>query len=263
NDAALMDGQTIPSTAAARTGRLGGAMGFFDRLKKMLGGEGDAGEAPAEVEGAEGEGAPRSQSPTRKRKGERPPLAPPAAPSATLDDALEARDAGDKEKSRAILRAIDRGAGLRTVLRAAAALEAKDEAELGPLLEALAHAEAPGRLHLQLAAAMGGEEPAAAAQIDRGKTLGAPAWAMGWARAATADDEGRRGALVDMLFDDPAFARTVAARDLKIEGAHEDASAIARYASLDAGRAAIHRFGVDPVRALVARIDGGAGGAKR
>jgi hypothetical protein len=238
-------------------------MGFFDRLKKMLGGEGDAGEgsgAEAPSKGA-GEDGPRSQGPARKRKGERPPLAQPAPPSATLDDALDARDAGDKEKARAILRSIDRGAGLRTVLRAAAALEAKDEDELGPLVASLAHAEAPWRLHLQLAAAMG--DDSGAAQVERGKALGAPAWAVGWARAATAGDDEKRAALVDLLFADPGFARTVAARDLKIEGAHEDATAIARYASLDAGRVAIRRFGVDPVRALVARIDGGAPGAPR
>jgi hypothetical protein len=201
-------------------------MGFFDRLKKMLGGDGEATDADADAEAQEAhskDGAPRSQMPTRKRKGERPPLAQPSAPSATLDDALEARDAGEKEKARAILRSIDRGAGLRTVLRAAAALEAKDEDELAPLVPALAHADAP-------------------------------AWAIGWARTATADDDGRRAALVDLLFSDPTFARTVAARDLKIEGAHEDASAIARYASLDAGRVAIRRFGIDPVRALVARM---------
>jgi hypothetical protein len=222
-------------------------MGFFDRLKKMLGGDGEGeGEQPTD--------APPSQAPTRKRKGERPPLAQPAPPSATLDDALEARDAGDKEKARAILRSIDRGAGLRTVLRAAAALEAGDEDELAPLVSSLAHADAPWRLHLQLAAAIG--DASAASQVARGESLGAPAWAIGWARAATGSDEEKRAALVDLLFADAGFARTVAARDLKIEGAHEDASAIARYASLDAGRVAIRRFGIDPVRALVTRVDG-------
>ena len=231
-------------------------MGFFDRLKKMLGGDASSEEGEADEASAKGE-APASRAPNRKRKGERPPLAQPAPPSATLDDALEARDAGDKDKARAILRAIDRGAGLRTVLRAAAALEAKDEDELAPLVKSLAHAEAPWRLHLQLAAAMGEDDAKATTQLARGEALGAPGWALGWARAATGDEERRRVALVDLLFVDPAFARTVAARDLKIEGAHEDASAIARYAALDAGRAAIRRFGIDPVRALVARIDEG------
>lgn len=222
-------------------------MGFFDRLKQMLGGGDDAGAGHAESK-------PSASVSTKKRTGERPPLAQPSPPSATLDDALDARDEGDKPKARAILRSIDRGAGLRTMLRAAAALEERDEDELEDLLPALARSESPWRLHVQLAAAIA--DASAAPHLARGEALGAPRWALDWARAATSDDEGKKRALVDLLFLDAAFARTVAARDLKIEGAHEDSTAIARYASLDAGRAAIRRFGIDPVRALVARMDG-------
>lgn len=223
-------------------------MGFFDRLKQMLGGgEGEA-DAAKGVAGAPAHGQ------ARKRKGERPPLVEPPPPSATLDDAFEARDAGDKAKARAILRSIDRGAGLRTVLRAAAALEDRDEEELTQLLPALTSAESPWRLHLQLATAIG--DATAEPHVGRAEQLGAPKWAIAWARTATAGEDEKRRALVDLLFLDAPFARTVAARDLAIEGAHEDSAAIARYASLDAGRVAIRRFGVEAVSALVERMKG-------
>ena len=61
-------------------------------------------------------------------------------------------------------------------------------------------------------------------------------------------------ALVDLLFEDAALARMVAVRDLKIEGVREDSSAIARFASLDAGRDAIARFGAELVVALLERV---------
>src|SRR5580692_5909581 len=94
-------------------------MGFFDRAKAALGlGEG-------------------------KRTGGRPPLRdlPPASPAASIDDALAAREAGRIEEARAILQAIDRGKGLRTVLRAAAALEAGDAEEARTLASAIAASE--------------------------------------------------------------------------------------------------------------------------
>ena len=227
-------------------------MGFFDRLKKMVGGGGPD-ETPGDGAEPAAPTAPTSAAAGKKRRGERPPLASPAPPSATLDDAFAARDAGDRGKARAILQAIDRGAGLRTVLRAAAAIEDGDDEEVRSLLPKLAAADAPWRLPLQLAAALGDArgEP----YVRRSTALQAPPWAVAWARCAIGDADGKRRALVDLLFADAALARTVAARDLKIEGAHEDATAIARYASLDAGRAALHRFGVEPLITLLGRID--------
>lgn len=232
-------------------------MGFFDRLKKMLGG--DADEASATAEGQD----PSALDPAARRSrkpGHRPPLGAPPAPTATLDDALEARDAGDRAKARAILQAIDRGAGLRTVLRAAAALEDDDDEELQSLASLVLAGDARWRVPLQVAAAYGAE-PEKAASVARAETLiaraiaaGAPEFAVGWARCARADGDAQRAAVVALLFLDAPFARTVAARDLKIEGAHEDGTAIARWASLDAGRAAIQRFGAAAVSALLDRL---------
>jgi len=220
-------------------------MGFFDRLKKMLGGgEEEPAVAPSEQE--------ERPSPRSKRKGQRPPLNAPPPPSETIEDVLEARAAGDKVRARKILATIDRGQGLRTVLRAAAALEAKDEAEVHEL-EAKVLGDAPWRLYLQTAAALGDDR--GARFVEGASKLGAPTWAIAWAKAAIGDEEQRRHALVDLLFEDPALARTVAARDLKIAGVREDTSAIERFASLDAGRDAIERFGADLIVALLARIE--------
>lgn len=223
-------------------------MGFLDRLKSMLGKGDDEAAAPAPTSEA---GAATTKGPRTKR--ERPPLAAPPAPSASLDDALDAREKGDRAGSRAILQAIDRGAGLRTVLRAAAALEANDEEELALLLPKLESVEAPWRLDLQVATAISGAR--AGELIARAERAGAPPWALGWARCATTEGDAQRKALVELLFVDAPIARTVAARDLKLEGVHEDATAIGRYASLDAGRAAVRRFGAEAIVALLDRID--------
>ena len=90
--------------------------------------------------------------------------------------------------------------------------------------------------------------------MKRAAADGAPAYALAWARCAIGSEAECRRALVELLFIDAPLARTVAARDLKIEGTHEDAAAIARYASLDAGRDAIRRFGADSVVALIDRV---------
>ena len=228
-------------------------MGFFDRLKKMLGSESSDADADADTKVAAA--SPANATAREQRRGRtRPPLGAPPPPTDSLEDALEARDAGDKARARSILQAIDRGAGLRTVLRAAAALEAGDGAEVEELLPKLRAVDAPWRLHLQVAAALG-EGAAADRWVEAGAAMDAPIWAVSWARCATSGEEGRRRALVDLLFVDAALARTVAARDLHIEGAHEDPTALARYASLDAGRAAIRRFGSSAVATLMAKID--------
>ena len=234
-------------------------MGFFDRLKKMLGGDDDAKASPESEAPAEGEQANDARKGSR-RPGQRPPLGAPPPPTATLDDALEAREGGDRRKARAILQAIDRGAGLRTVLRAAAALEDGEDAEVQTLAAQVLAGDARWRVPLQVAAAYGAE-PEKSASVARAEQLvtraseaGAPRFAIAWARAASPDDDAQRAALVELLFLDAPFARTVAARDLSIEGVHEDGTAIARWASLDAGRAAIRRFGTDAVAALFDRL---------
>jgi hypothetical protein len=208
-------------------------MGWLDRTKAALG----LGGGPAAREGH------------GKGKGERPALKdlPPASPEATLEDALEARAAGRIEEGRAILRAIDRGKGLRTVLRAASALEAGDEEEFASLARGIAERESGWRLALQTASAMG----AANVEVRDGlvvfaRSRGAPAWALAWA------DSTPRGK-VDLLFADARLARTVAARDWKIEGAEDDREAIERYAAFAHGRDAIARFGALAVARAVGR----------
>lgn len=220
-------------------------MGFFDRLKKMLGG----GEAAAAEEAApENPGKTRGEA---RKKRSRPPLGAPPPPSENIEDVLVARAAGEKRRAREILKTIDRGAGLRTVLRAAAALEDNDDEEVRALAPKVI-GDAPWRLFVQTAAALGDVrgEPL----VIRAAETGAPPYAIAWARCAIGSEAECRRALVELLFIDAPLARTVAARDLKIEGAHEDGTAIARYASLDAGRDAIARFGADSVVALVDRI---------
>jgi len=210
-------------------------MGWFDRTKAALG-----------LGTAEGSsGAPKS-------KDGRPPLKdlPPASPAASLDDALEAREAGRIDEARAILRAIDRGKGLRTVLRAGAALEAGDEEELGPLVRAIAGSEPGWRIALQTASALHaskeGEGTPREQLLAFARTHGAPAWALAWANPT------RRGK-VDLLFADAPLARLVAAREWKIEGAQDDREAVERYATFAHGRDAIGRFGARVIAKVVAR----------
>ncbi|MET0595466.1 MAG: hypothetical protein ABW133_22395, partial [Polyangiaceae bacterium] len=103
-------------------------MGFFDRAKAALGLQKDV---QPSVSGT----VPRGERDGRKNKGSRPPLPEVAgAGCATFEDVLAARAAGKLDDARAILAAIDKGQGLRTVLRAAAALEAGDEEEIAKLL---------------------------------------------------------------------------------------------------------------------------------
>src|SRR6185436_12758567 len=112
----------------------------------------------------------------------------PPAQSQSVDDALLAREAGDKAEARRILAEIDRGQGLRTVLRAAAALEAGDEALLRELLAAVGREAEGWKLVLQVAAALG--DPAGAAPyVDRAVAERAPLWAIAWTRAMSADEK--------------------------------------------------------------------------
>jgi hypothetical protein len=187
----------------------------------------------------------------RTRIGERPALKdlPPASPAATLEDAFEAREGGRSDEGRAILRAIDRGKGLRTVLRAAAALEAGDEEEFGPLARAISESEPTWRLALQTASALSsaGAVPARERLVAFARSHGAPSWALAWA------DPTPRGR-VDLLFADAPLARTVAAREWKIEGAEDDREAIERYAAFAHGRDAIRRFGALAVVRVFERV---------
>jgi hypothetical protein len=210
-------------------------MGFFDRAKAALG------------IGAASKG--------------RPPLKdiPSAPPSASLDDALEAREAGRVEEARGILIAIDRGKGLRTVLRAAAAIEAGDEDELLKLLPGIAAREAGWRLALQTACALSlsREDPEEQGRLVGFATeQGAPEWSLAWARASRIDDESIRRGRVDLLFADAALARTVAAREWNVEGGEDDREAVERYATFAHGRDAIRRFGAPLVARVVARAFG-------
>jgi hypothetical protein len=206
-------------------------MGWLDRTKAALG----LGGAPKRTHG---DG--------------RPPLKdlPPASPAASLDDALEARDAGRLDEARSILRAIDRGKGLRTVLRAGAALEAGDEEELVPLTRAIAESEPGWRLALQTASALNparaGEGPMRETLLAHARAHGAPIWALSWANPTVAGK-------VDLLFADAPLARLVAAREWKIEGAQDDREAIERYATFAHGRDAIQRFGAIVIAQVFAR----------
>ncbi len=173
--------------------------------------------------------------------------AAPQGPS--VEDALAAREAGDKDGAQKILRDIGKGGGLRMVLRAAAALEGGDKRELESLLPAVANEEPRYKLLLQVAAAL--EDTAAARPyIERAEAHKAPAWLLGWAKTTSKDEAVVREGLVEMVFADHALARTVAARDLKIAGAEADPDAGPRYASFVHGRESIRRFGA----AIVARL---------
>jgi hypothetical protein len=230
-------------------------MGFFDKAKKFLGL--DTAEDAEESAPAAGPGAapadPRAARLEKARgRKDRPPLADlPPASGQSVEDALAAREAGDKREARKILATIDKGAGLRVVLRAAAALEAGDQAELRPLLPAVA-AEAEGyKLWLQVAGALGDAGADGAVLLERAKQAGAPAWALAWTQALSADEVVRREGLVELLFADAPLARTVAARDLAVEGAAADPEAGARYAAFAHGRDSIRRFGARVVADLL------------
>ena len=103
-------------------------MGWLDKAKVALGIL-----DPEDLENMEGDFSPQGK---RRSRSDRPPLdETKAAPQQSLEDAFEAREAGDVDRMRQLLRDMDRGGGLRTVIRAAAALEAEDETELKPLLQ--------------------------------------------------------------------------------------------------------------------------------
>ena len=250
-------------------------MGFFDRAKSWLGigsaeQEGEAAaredrrrEAEGSSIGAEARGDPgatpkfdRAREPRRKDGRERPALkeVEPSS-SVTLEDALQAREEGDSAQFRQILREIDKGGGLRTVLRAAAALEAGDEDELAPLLPIVSAEEPAWKLPLQIAAALA-DPQAAGPHIDRATRAGAPAWAIAWSRALSTDAGTCREGLVELLFTDASLARAVAARDLQIERVVSDPLAAQRYTSFAYGRDSIRKFGAPLVAKLLDRAAG-------
>jgi hypothetical protein len=222
-------------------------VGFLDKAKALFGIDtagaktSESGPAPADARRG-------------KKKDGRPPLPEiTASASASVEDALAARERGAKDEARAILAAIDKGRGLRTVLRAAAALESGDEDELGKLLPVVAAEQPAWQLRLQVAAALDeGEERTAL--VREGVRLGAPAWSVAWLDVGAADEAKSRAALVDLLFEDAALARTVAARELGAVGVKPDNEAVRRYASFAHGRDLIKRFGASHVSGLLDRV---------
>jgi hypothetical protein len=196
------------------------------------------------------------RSERRKKRDGRPPLPEVIeGASATIEDALVARQAGSMAEARSILAAIDKGQGLRTVLRAAAALEAGDEEELVKLIPAILKEEPVWQLRLQVAAVL--DRGAGRDGLVRDATkLGAPAWSLAWVRAVSSDDAERRQGLVDLLFEDAALARTVAARDLAMPDVKADNDAIRRFAAFAHGRDVIRRFGPKEVARLLERTSG-------
>jgi hypothetical protein len=224
---------------------------WLDRAKEKLGfgSRTDQGAEPSERPAK----PPSTKAAGTKGKAGRPALPESvSSPGATLEDALAARAAGHAPEARAILAAIDKGQGLRTVLRAAAALEAGDTEELARLLPGVAGEQPSWHLPLQVAMAL---EPGARrdALARRAKDSGAPAWALAWVRAVSTEENERREGLVDLLFDDPPLARTVAARDLEIPAVRADNDAVRRYASFAHGRDSIRRFGAAVVADLLER----------
>jgi hypothetical protein len=237
-------------------------MGFFDRAKQLLGlgGSREDDAEDSDEKAAPPRAAREAQAPGREGRGrdrkDRPPLQdPPPGQSQSVDDALRARKDGDKAEARRILIEIDRGQGLRTVLRAAAALEAGDEAEVRSLLSAVAKEAEGWKLLLQVAAALG--DPGAAARyVDRAVAEKAPAWAIAWTRAMSADEDARREGLVELLFSDAPLARTVAARDLGAAAVSPDPDATQRYAAFAHGRDSIRQFDAKIVAQLIDRALG-------
>jgi hypothetical protein len=224
-------------------------VGFFDRAKAVFG---------LQKEGPTADSDPASRSSRsdgRKNKTGRPPLPEVSgAASATIEDVLIARAAGSFDEARAILAAIDKGQGLRTVLRAAAALEAHDEDEVTQLLPLVRKDSPAWQLRLQVAAALetGSERDDL---VARAVKLGAPKWSVAWLRALSPNDEEKRAGLVDLLFEDAALARTVAARDLGFADIKPDNDAVRRYTAFAHGRDVIRRFGAAQVVALLGRVD--------
>jgi hypothetical protein len=237
-------------------------MGLLDRAKRFLSvgswndddaeSEGEASPARASTAPNEDAATPRAGG-ARRGGRKRPQFAEvQQSQSKGVDDALAARAAGDNALARQILDEIDRGGGLRTVLRAAAALEAGDAAALGSLLPAIAREEPRWRLLLQAAAALG-DPTAAAPYLARAEKEGAPAWALAWCRATSSDEAAQREGLVELLFTDAPLARTVAARDAGVAGAVAEVNAAQRYASFAHGRDSIRRFGAPVVAELLDR----------
>ncbi len=229
-------------------------MGWLDKAKVALG--------IVDPEDVEDEGPPRAEKRVtlgrdgvRDKAAGRPSLEGfSAAPQETLEDVLAAREAGDHAGVRALLRRIDRGRGLRVLLRAAAALEAEDEGELRELLPQVAAEEPRWKLPLQLAAALADERSNALRALAEER--GAPPWALAWMDACQSDEPTRRRGLVKLMFADPALARTVASRDLHLEGAESDPAAGQRYVSFAHGRDCIRRFGAPLVHDVFERAEG-------
>jgi len=224
-------------------------VGFFDKAKAVFGLQKDA-------HAAKSGPAPRGErTDARKNKAGRPPLPEVSgAASATIEDVLTARAAGSFDEARAILAAIDKGQGLRTVLRAAAALEAHDEEEVTKLLPLVKKDSPAWQLRLQVAAALDAG-PGRDELVQRAVKLGAPGWSVAWLRALSSDGDEQRAGLVDLLFEDAALARTVASRDLGFVDIKADNDAIRRYAAFAHGRDVIRRFGASHVVALLGRVD--------
>lgn len=235
-------------------------MGFFDRVKQLFTGDADEDKDAPSAEASARAANVKESGERRRDRPDRPPLVDAPPPSQTIEDVLAERAAGRNEEARKILREIDRGQGLRTVLRAAAAIEANDDDELRELLPRVAREEPRWRLDLQVAGALRDPEEAKPL-IERAAAEGAPAWALAWSRATSDDEKERREGLVELLFADHALARTVAARDLNVPGAAAEGDAAARYAAFAHGRDSIRRFGAAVVADVLrrARGEGGAG----
>jgi hypothetical protein len=225
-------------------------MGWLDKAKLKLGII-DEDELAAIEAGDEAKAGARRKGPDGRPSldGIEPP------PQHSLDDALAAREAGDIDEMRRLLREMDRGGGLRLVMRAAAALEAGDDDELATLIPRVRGEQPAWRLPLQLAMALDDEARAAAFRRFAGEA-GAPSWATAWASALSSDESERRSGLVELLFSDEALARTVAARELKIAGVEADAGAGKRYAAFSHGRDSLKRFGADQVATLFEHAHG-------
>jgi hypothetical protein len=238
----------LPLSGSA--GKVGG-VGLWDRARLVLGlGKGANASEREQPAQASGDGS------RRRKKDGRPPLPEVIEGArATIDDALTARAEGKMQAARSILAAIDKGHGLRMVLRAAAALEAGDEEEVLKLLPMVKKEEPAWQLTLQVAATLD-RGPERESLVHRATQLGAPAWSLAWLRASSSDDTERRGGLVELLFQDPALARTVAARDLSVPEIKSDNDSIRRYAAFSHGRDIIRRFGPKPLCALLDRASG-------
>ena len=224
-------------------------MSWLDKLKVKLG------VLDPEDASALDEEPPRAARRERASgSAERPPIdgLEPASQQG-LEDVLAAKERGNTVEMRRLLKELDRGKGLRLVLRAAAALEAGDDAELAELLPKVSVEEPAWRIALQLASVLDDEPARAEAFRARGERANAPAWALAWSRALSKDAAIARRGLTALLVVDPALARTVAARDLKVEGVVADGEASDRYAGFAHGRQCIRRFGASAVAAVVER----------